>query len=366
LTQRAKGARCILIINRLELRHDLVTITPEQPDDLWTLRRVITKGDLVAGETSRVYKDLGEYSRPDKERIKVNVTIEVEAIQLDSTFSRLKVSGKILDVSNELLSKGSFHSLTVSEGHRVSIRKPNGFTGVQLRLIEGAGLPRDSYVVITLDQREAGIGVIKGTHLQILPSIESGVTGKMYQDSKKGAGGNYFEKIADALGVVYPLKAKVFVLGPGTTKEKFVNYLKRERKEFTDVLTIEGSDVAGEDGVYVALRNPNLQEALSESRLAKVTKLIQEIMRRIALGDSRIALAFKDSLKAAKQGAVESLVMADKIFYQKGVEEDEIVDLMNSVEESRGETFLLDSTTDLGAQVNTLGGVVAILRFAIR
>src|SRR5580700_6738180 len=128
-----------MIVNRLDTKHDLVTLTPEQPDDLWTLRRIITKGDLVAGETSRVYKDLGEYSRPDKERIKVNVTIEVEAIQLDSTFSRLKVSGKILDVSNELLSKGSFHSLTVSEGHRVSIRKPNGFTGVQLRLIEGAG-----------------------------------------------------------------------------------------------------------------------------------------------------------------------------------------------------------------------------------
>ena len=165
-------------------------------------------------------------------------------------------------------------------------------------------------------------------------------------------------KSLNALAVVYPQNAKIFILGPGTTKEKFVNYVLRERKQFVEVQTIEGSDVAGEDGVYVALRNPNLQEALSESRLAKVTRLIQEIMRRISLGDSRIALAFRDSLKAAKQGAVESLIMADKIFYQKGVEEDEIVDLLNSVEEYRGETFLLDSTTDLGAQVNTLGGVV--------
>ncbi|MDA4111169.1 MAG: hypothetical protein OK439_01415, partial [Thaumarchaeota archaeon] len=302
-----------MIIHRLDTRHDLVTVTPEQPDDLWTLRRVITKGDLVAGETSRVYKDLGEYSRPDKERIKVTVTVEVEAIQLDSTFSRLKVSGKIVDVSNELLSKGSFHSLTLSEGHRVSVRKPSGFTGVQLRLIEGAGAPRDNYVVIALDRREAGIGVIKGTHLQILPTIESGITGKMYQDSKKG-GTNYFEKIADAMSVVYPQNSKIFVLGPGTTKDAFVNYLVRERKEFAEVRSIEGSDVAGEDGVYVALRNPNLQVALSESRLAKVSKLLAEVMRRISLGDSRVSLAFKESYKAAKQGAVESLILADKIF----------------------------------------------------
>lgn len=355
-----------MIVNRLDLRHDLVTVTPEQPDDLWTLRRVITRGDLVAGETSRVYKDLGEYSRPDKERIKVTVTVEVEEIQLDSTFSRLKVSGKIMDISNELFTKGSFHSLTLSEGHRVSIRKPSGFSPLQVKLIEGAGLPKDSYVVVALDQRETGIGIIKGTHLQILPTIESGVTGKMYTDSRRGSGGNYFEKIADALAVVYPKDAKVFVLGPGTTKEKFVNYLQRERKEFAEVKLIQGSDVAGEDGVYVALRNPNLQEALSDSRLAKVSKLIQEAMRRISLGDQRISFAFKDCLKAARQGAVESLVMADKIFSQKGIDEDEIVELLNSVEEYRGETFLLDSTTDLGAQVNTLGGALGLLRFALK
>ena len=50
----------------------------------------------------------------------------------------------------------------------------------------------------------------------------------------------------------------------------------------------------------LALRNPNLQNALSESRLAKVSKLIQEVMRRISLGDSRVSIAFKDNLKACK------------------------------------------------------------------
>ena len=58
--------------------------------------------------------------------------------------------------------------------------------------------------------------------------------------------------------------------------------------------------------------------------------------------------------------------MADKIFSQKGIDEDEIVDLMNTVEEFRGDTFLLDSTTDLGAQVNVLGGVIGLLRFAVK
>jgi stalled ribosome rescue protein Dom34 len=71
-------------------------------------------------------------------------------------------------------------------------------------------------------------------------------------------------------------------------------------------------------------------------------------------------------LKAARQGAVESLVIADKIFSQKGIEEDDIVELLNLVEEYRGETFLLDSTTDIGSQVNTLGGALGLLRFAVK
>lgn len=354
-----------MIVNRLDTRHGIVTVTPEQPDDLWTLRRVVNKGDLVAGETSRVYKDTSEYARPDKERIKVNVTLEVESIQLDSTFSRLKVAGKIVYVSNELLSKGSFHSLTISEGHRVSIEKPGGFTTVQLRLIEGDNTKKDNFAIIALDRREAGIGIVRGTHLQILPVIESGITGKMYRDTKKGGDG-YFEKIADALSVVYPSGPKVFVLGPSTTKDVLTNYLQRARKEFGEVRSIEGSDVSGEDGVYVALRNDNLQNALSENKLAKVQKLLSETMRRISLGDSRVALAFEDCLKASMEGAIESLIIADKIFSQKGIEEDAVVELLNSVEEYRGETFLLDSTTDLGSQVNTLGGAVGLLRFAIK
>lgn len=354
-----------MIIHRLDARHDLVTVTPETPDDLWTLRRVVSKGDLVASESSRVLKETAEYARPDKERIKVKITIETEQVKLDSTLSRLRISGRIVDVSNDMLSKNVFHSLSVSEGHRLSIRKLQGFSPVQLRLLEGSKATRDSYTIVALDMREAGIGVVKGTHLQTLPSVDSGVTGKMYSDSRKKPT-NYFEKVADSLVAVYPPESPLFVLGPGNTKNAFANYALQQRKEFAKVEALEGSDVAGEDGVYMALRNENLQKALGASRLAKASKMIQEVMKRISLGDSRVALAFKDNLKAAKAGAVESLLVSENIFSQRDIDEDTLVELLNNVEEYRGETFLLDSSTDLGAQANSLGGMVGLLRFPLR
>lgn len=364
-----------MIINRLDLKHGFATLTPEQPDDLWTLRRVIAPMDLVAGETSRVFKETSEYARPDKERIKVTVTLEVEAIKLDSTLSRLRISGKIVDVSNELISKGSFHSLTVSEGRRISIRKPKGgFSAVEQRLIHNSSVPGDSFAIVTLDRREAGLGVVKGTHLQILPTIESGISGKMYHQELKrgGSSSGYFEKIADALASINPeggdaKKNRVYILGPSTTKNALANYIVQNKsKEFAEVKALEGSDVTGEDGVYTALRTPTLQEALGESRIAKVSKIMHEVMRRISLGDQRVSLAFSDTLAAAQKGAVESLLASDRIFSLPGVEEDAVVNLLNSVEEYRGETFLLDSSTDLGSQVNSLGGVVGLLRYVLR
>src|SRR5579875_75918 len=103
------GTASNLIIHRLGPRHDLAMATPETPDDLWILRRIISKTDLVASESSRVLKETAEYARPDKERIKVKITIEVEQVKLDSTLSRLRISGRIVDVSNDMLSKNVFH-----------------------------------------------------------------------------------------------------------------------------------------------------------------------------------------------------------------------------------------------------------------
>jgi protein pelota len=354
-----------LLIQRLDTHHDLVTVTPQTPDDLWILRRIVSKGDLVASESSRVLKQTAEYARPDKEKIKVKITIAVEQVKLDSTLSRLRISGRIVDVSNDMLSKNVFHSLSISEGHRLSIRKPEGFNSVQIKLLEGSKGAEDTYAIIALDTREAGIGIVRGTHLQILPTVESGVSGKMYQETRKKPT-NYFEKVADALAVVYPSGSSVFALGPGNTKNALSNFLTQQRKEFATVKALEGSDVAGEDGVYIAIRNKNLQEAVSESRLAKASRIIQEIMRRISLGDTRVAIAFKENLRAAKEGAVESLLVSDKIFSQLDMDEDLLVELLNNVEEYRGKTFLLDSSTDLGGQVNSLGGIIGLLRFPLR
>ena len=102
-------------IHNLSPKKGVATVIPEVMEDLWRLRRIIAPNDLIVGETSRALKQTGEHIRPDKgERIRVNITLMVVKVSLDSTLDRLRISGKIVDVSEESLSKGSFHSMSIT------------------------------------------------------------------------------------------------------------------------------------------------------------------------------------------------------------------------------------------------------------
>ena len=43
-----------------------VALIPEESDDLFTLRRIIKKGDRLTGDTTRAIKQEKEFSRPDR------------------------------------------------------------------------------------------------------------------------------------------------------------------------------------------------------------------------------------------------------------------------------------------------------------
>ena len=55
-------------------KQGICALVVEFPDDLWTLRRLISPGDTVVTKSSRVSKREDEFSRPDRgERVKVTI-----------------------------------------------------------------------------------------------------------------------------------------------------------------------------------------------------------------------------------------------------------------------------------------------------
>jgi protein pelota len=351
-----------MIIHRFAKRAGLATITPEDEDDLWCLRRIIHEDDLVSSETSRVIKDKGEFSRPNKgERVNVSMTLQVERIRMDSSLGRLRITGRIVDTSEDFLGKGSSHSLVISADRRLTMKKEK-WSDLEAQLLEGSLRREEGFTLVALDRREAAVGRVKGTHLQVYPAIDSGFSGKMYPEKTRPET-SFFTKIEEFIASIHRPECKIFLTGPGTTKNIFARFLSNKRKEwFGKILIIDGTDVAGEDGVYIALRSKNLQKVLENGKLARVSSILEEVVRRISRDDKRVAVGFEEVNEAGRMGAVESLVISDRVF-EHSFDETKLIELINKVEELNGRAYLVDSTTDLGGQVSSLGGIVALLRY---
>jgi protein pelota len=348
-------------------------VLPEDADDLLTLRRIIEDGDYIIAETTRVIKQVKEYARPNKgDRIKVRISLQVENISLDDVVDRLRITGNITNSDNDLVTRGTHHSLTVQVGDTITIDKDRRWKEVELNILKKSG--NDStFILVGIDTNEAAVARVSGTHVKIIPTIYSGQSGKRYQQSSSKNNiliESFFGEIIKIISSVWSTFAeendrRIIIFGPGESKRRFYNILvEKQHFEKDRISVIDGVDVAGEDGVFVFLRSQAIKESMSSSKLAIISSILDEIMLLIHKGETRYCLGLKEVTYAASMKAIECLIFSDSIF--KMADENSIIELLNLIESYGARTFAIDSSTDIGMRVSSLGGIVALLRYSIQ
>lgn len=351
-----------MIVTDFNPKHGYCSLTIESADDLWTLRRLIRKGDVVVARSSRVVKREDEFSRPDRgERVKVTMALVVEEVHLDSSVDRVRVRGEIVETTDESVSRSGSHALTLSPGHSVKVSKQR-WSPLDTRLVRSAAASSARYVLVAVDRREAGVGLLSGSHLSVLTSIESGLGGKM---SEEPSSGPYLRKVVSFVSQAARDGDTVVVAGPGRTKNAVVNLLAAESKGRFVTHALDGFDLTGPDGVRALVRFSAFDEIAKESVMVEMGAVVGEAVKRISSGGTRVAYTLQRVKEAAAARAVEACVVSDDIF-STGADEDELVDTLNSIEEKRGRVYLADSSLEFGKQVSSFGGIVALLRFQVR
>lgn len=352
-----------MIVKHSDYSANSLLVIPEDADDLFTLRRVVAPGDFVIADTSRVVKQESDYGRPDRgERVKVRLTIKVDRVELDSSVDRLRIAGNITATSNEMVSKGVHHALSVQAGDLLTIDKNRKWQDVEMKLLKKSG-DGSSFVLVAIDTQEAAVARVTGTHVKIIPNIYSGQSGKRYQ-TKNASLDSFFADTAKTVTSVLSDADRIIIFGPGETRRRFYNTLDRNGLPKERAQVVNGVDVAGEDGVFVFLRSPAMKEAMSNSKLATVSAMLDRVMLMVNRGENKFAMGIKDITEAANAKAVESVIFSDSIF--KTADEDAVVKMLNSVESYNAKTYAVDSSTDIGLRVSSLGGIVALLRYAMR
>lgn len=337
-----------------------VALIPEESDDLFTLRRIISKGDRVVGDTSRAVKQEKDFSRPDKgERIKIRIALDVEKISIDEVVDRLRVQGTITESDNPSVSKGSHHSLTLKIGDAVTLIKKS-WSEIEKKLIFEKK-EHGAFLLVAIDTTDCGLGRLSGTHLKLLPNMYSGASGKRYKSKFNIQ--DFFKDAQSAISTLIRDGDSIVIFGPGETKKRLANFLAEVPSiKGHKMQVIDAIDSSGEDGIYTFIKSDIMKQTLDTSKIAKVSAILDEIMLRANKKSTKFTMGFDETSKANDLGAVESLVFSDRIFEKQ--DEDKIIEFLNQVESKGVEVYAVDSTTDVGLRVSSLGGVISLLRFS--
>ncbi len=302
-----------------------------------------------------------EFSRPDKgERVKVTIALAVEEVHLDSSIERIRLRGTIVETSDDSVAKAGSHSVTLSPGRSLTLKKDR-WGSLEIKLIRSTEATSKRFILLAVDRRDAGVGALSGSHLTVLTTIESGLGGKMSEEQSSKP---YLTKVVSVVSQAFRPGDEVVVAGPGNTKNVVANLLAQSLKSAAiDVL--EGFDMTGSDGIRSLVKDADFQQVAKGSMLVEMQQLVAEVVKRVSSGDPKVAYSLPRVKEAATAGAVEACAVSDDVF-SSGVDEDDLVQVLNTVEAKGGSIHLADSSLEFGKQISAFGGIVALLRYAVR
>ncbi len=336
-----------------------ISVVPEDSDDLLNLRRIIKENDKIIGDTTRVLKQDRDYSRPDKgERVRVRIALTVEKISLDDVLDRLRIGGAISESSNESVPHGSHHSFILKINDGITITKKR-WLPAETNILESSN-NQTGFVLVAIDTGDCGIARLRGTHLEFIPNMYSGSSGKRYKAVNFNIE-KFFEQVQLAVATVHKKNDTMIIFGPGETKKRFSNFIQKSPQKYR-IQVVEGIDSGGEDGIYTFTKSQAMKEIMSDSKLAKVSSIIDEVMLLANKKSKKFTMGFAETYNANQAGAVESMVFSDKAIQE---DEQRMIDFLNESESKGVKIYSVDSSTDIGLRVTGLGGIISLLRYSM-
>ena len=351
------------------LKKGIVKAVPESVDDLWHLYNVIHRNDAVYAYSSREMKlDEGGYGRPKRgERVSVFLGVRVESVTWDRLLGKLRVHGVICEAP-ETVPAGVHHSLAVALNTPLTIVKKTWPNHEIERLVKASKASEKPVLIIAID--DEGYALASTAQYGFDVKAEEGVKlpGKLETDKRDEAKKAYFRKALNVLRQAWmSAHMPIVIIGVGFVKNDFAKFVENEASDIAEsVLDVKSVNNGGVAGINEALRSGVLQKTMKQQRILEETEVVEEVLKRLGKGEGNVTYGLKEVARAAEVGAVEKLVVADSVL-REGSDEDRlfIEELMRSVEAKGGSLIVVSTEHEAGVKLLGLGGLAALLRFAL-
>ncbi len=228
---------------------------------------------------------------------------------------------------------------------------------------------KELYGLVVIDRREATIGLLAGKKIKILQKRSSYVPGKTEKGGQSAArfarireniAKEFYRKVADIVKKEFFKMENlqgILLGGPGPTKEEFLKEGNLATALQDKIIAVKDLGYADEHGIELLVEASG--DVLAEQEITHEKKIMEKFFNMLGKEKDKTAYKQEPVEKALNYGAVDTLLLSKKLkkvdikkFEKKAAETDVKVELI-SVD------------TEEGVQFWNLGGVGAMLRFAI-
>jgi protein pelota len=192
--------------------------------------------------------------------------------------------------------------------------------------------------------------------------------GKHEAERRSEATTAYFRKVLNSLRHVWtPVHSPIAIIGVGFVKNDFARFVETEAPDVAaSVADVKSVNNGGMAGIHEALRSGVLLKTVRKLRIAEETELVEEILKRLGKDEATVAYGFEEVKRAAGLGAVEKVVLTDKMLRESDDEKRLLIEEVMETAEQKGGTITVVSTEhEAGTQLSGLGGIAALLRFPL-
>jgi protein pelota len=338
---------------KTDLRHGVIRLKTENPDDLWHLEKMLEAGDLVTSRTLRktTVKRGSEVGEGDRKP--VTLTIQLEKVEYHKDIKVLRLSGKIT-AGPEDIQVSSYHTLSIDADTVLTIQKAR-WKAFQLDRLKKARQKRPLLFICSLDREEAEFAGLTESGIQWSGSVSARKTGQ--RTGKQERGQEYYQEMLGILERSGPGFEAIVLAGPGFEKDNLLKFIREKNPELARKIILEKASSAGRRGIQEVIQT-SANRLLKETRVAKETGLVERLLME-AGRDGPVVYGKKETQKALEMGAVEKLLVSEEKIH-------DFEGMLDEAEKLRTEIVIISGEHESGEKFLHLGGIGGFLRFRIR
>ncbi len=354
-----------------------VVLRPEEPEDMWAIYNLISEGDLVRTTTFRKVVKESATGSTTSNKIRLNLTIQVERVQFDPDTCVLRLSGKNREESAHV-KMGAYHTLDLELQRNFTIQKNCWDTVVLERLDEACDPVKQAEVAaLVMQPGLANVCLLTGSMTIVRQRIEMPIP-------KKRAGNvahdkvlqKFYRAIYEALlrHVNFAQVKAILLASPGFANTDFFAFLNNEAQLKEDKAVLQNkakfvlchSSSGHKHALEEVLTQPGIQARLADTKAVGEVQALGDFFVMLSAQPDRAQYGFNHVRIAAEHDAVETLLMSDSMFRIRDfVARRKYVDLVESVKAKGGRFLCFSSLHVTGEKLHQLGGVAAVLRFPL-